>query len=192
MCGLGSVGLLLAFQRHRRDSFLLIGKESRVYNKPMTSITRSVQILIHTSLQTAFDYVSDLTKHPEWSGGELKIEAVSSEPIRVGKEYISKGEFAIQKERPNKLRITEFEPPHKFGFVANDPTIGDVFHTFTFSEKENQVLITRTMKLNLNPFMAFGFTIFVYPLTGNPSMKKALQNLKARLESEKINNANNG
>lgn len=149
----------------------------------MTSITRSVQILVNTNLQTAFDYVADLTKHPEWSGGELRIEAVSSKPIHVGKEYVSKGEFAIQKERPNKLKITEFESPRKFGFVANDPTIGDVFHTFTFVEKENKVLITRTMRLELNPFMAFGFVLFVYPLTGNPSMKRALQNLKAKLET---------
>jgi len=151
----------------------------------MTSITRSVQILVNTNLQTAFDYVSDLTKHPEWSVGELKIEAVSSEPIQVGREYISKGEFAIQKERPNKLKVTEFESPYKFGFVANDPTIGDVFHTFTFVEKENKVSITRTMRLDLNPFMAFGFALFVYPLTGNPSMKKALQNLKTKLDGEK-------
>lgn len=149
----------------------------------MTSITRSVQILVNTNLQTAFDYVADLTKHPEWSGGELKIEAVSPGPIQVGKEYVSKGEFAIQKERPNKLKVTEFEHPYKFGFVANDPTIGDVFHTFTFVEKENKVLITRTMRLELNPFMAFGFVLFVYPLTGNPSMKRALQNLKAKLET---------
>lgn len=150
----------------------------------MTTITRSVQILVNTNLQTAFDYVADLTKHPEWSGGELKIEAVSPGPIQVGKEYISKGEFAIQKERPNKLKVAEFEPPQKFGFVANDPTIGDVFHTFTFVEKENKVLITRTMRLELNPFMAFGFALFVYPLTGDPSMKKAFSNLKAKLESK--------
>lgn len=150
----------------------------------MTTITRSVQILVNTNLQTAFDYVADLTKHPEWSGGELRIETVSPGPIQVGKEYVSKGEFAIQKERPNKLKVTEFESPYKFGFVANDPTIGDVFHTFTFVEKENKVSITRTMRLDLNPFMAFGFAFFVYPLTGNPSMKKALRNLKTKLENK--------
>ena len=155
---------------------------SRLIITPMISITRSIQTLINTNLQTAFDYVSDLTKHPEWSGGELKIEAVSSEPIQVGKEYLSKGEVAIQKDRPNKLKVTEFESPRKFGFVANDPDFEDVFHTFTFAEKENQVLITRTMRLNVNPFIAFGFTFFVYPLIGNPSMKRAFQNLKAKLE----------
>lgn len=148
----------------------------------MISITRSIQTLINTNLQTAFDYVSDLTKHPEWSGGELKIEAVSSEPIQVGKEYVSKGEVAIQKDRPNKLKITEFESPRKFGFAANDPDFGDVFHTFTFLEKDNNVVVTRAMRLNVNPFIAFGFTFFVYPLVGNPSMKRAFRNLKAKLE----------
>ena len=149
----------------------------------MPTLTRSVQILINTNLQKAFDYVSDLTKHPEWSGGELKIEAVSSEPIQVVKEYVSKGEVAIQKDRPNSLWVTEYQSPHTFGFVANDPDFGDVFHTFTFVEKVNKVLITRTMKLNVNPFIAFGFTFFVYPLIGNPSMKKAFNNLKRRLET---------
>ena len=150
----------------------------------MTSLTRSIQILINTNLQAAFDYVSDLTKHPEWSGGELKIEAVSSEPIRVGKEYVSKGEVAIQKDRPNKLKVAEFKSPHKFGFVANDPDFGDAFHTFTFLEKDNNVLITRAMRLNVNLLIAFGFIFFIYPLIGNPSMKKAFRNLKAKLEGE--------
>src|SRR5688572_12970916 len=149
----------------------------------MTTLTRSPQIFIHTNLQKAFDYVSDLTKHPEWSGGELKIEAVSSEPIQVGKEYVSKGEVAIQKNRPNKLKVTAYEPPHTFGFVANDLDFGDVFHTFTFVEKDGGVLITRKMTLTVNPLIAFGFTFFVYPLVGNPSMKKAFNNLKAKLES---------
>lgn len=160
-------------------------KRGRGKIKSMTNLTRSTQILVNTNLQKAFDYVSDLTKHPEWSGGELKIEAVSSEPIQVGKKYLSKGEVAIQKDRPNTLRVTEYESPHTFGFVANDPDFGDVFHTFTFVQKENGVLVTRTMKLNVNPFIAFGFTFFVYPLIGNPSMKKAFANLKAKLESQR-------
>lgn len=149
----------------------------------MPTLTRSTQILVHTNLQTAFDYISDLTKHSEWSDGELKIEALSSESIGVGKEYVSKGQVLNQKNRPNTLKVTEYEPPYKFGFVANDHDFGDVSHVFTFAEQNGGVLITRTMKLNLNPFIAFGFTLFVYPLIGNPSMKKAFNNLKTKLES---------
>ena len=73
-------------------NFLFGKKEEKQYDPSQPPLTRSVQILVNTNLQTAFDYVSDLTKHPEWSGGELKIEAVSSEPIQIGKEYVSKGE----------------------------------------------------------------------------------------------------
>ncbi|HLO15128.1 MAG TPA: hypothetical protein VK206_09885 [Anaerolineales bacterium] len=96
----------------------------------MTIVMRAHQILVHAPLQSVFDYVSDLTRHPEWSGGELRIEEVTPGPIAVGKEYFSRGEVAVQKDRPNKVRIAEYEPPRKFGFVANDPDFGDVSHVY--------------------------------------------------------------
>jgi uncharacterized protein YndB with AHSA1/START domain len=141
----------------------------------VTTVVRSHQVLVNAPLQTVFDYVSDLTRHPEWSGGELKIEAIAPGPIAVGKEYRSRGEVAIQKDRPNLVQVTEYEPPHKFGFVANDPDFG----------KNEGVLVDRTMTVNLNPFVAFGFRFFVYPLIGSPSMNKAMARLKAKLEKNK-------
>ena len=151
----------------------------------MTTLVRSHQIVVHAPLQKAFDYVSDLTRHPEWSGGELKIEALSPGPIAVGKEYRSRGEVAIQKDRPNTVRVTEYAPPHMFSFVANDPDFGEVTHVFTFREQNGDILITRAMTVNLNPFVAFGFRFFVYPLIGRPSMNRAMAGLKAKLEENK-------
>ena len=148
----------------------------------MTTVVRSHQILIHAPLQVAFDYVSDLTRHSEWSGGELKIEAVSPGPIAVGKSYRSRGEVVVQKDRPNTVQVSEYEPPHKFGFVANDPDFGRVFHLFTFVEQNEGILVIRTMTVNLNSLVAFGFRFFVYPLIGSPSMNKAMAKLKAKLE----------
>ncbi len=63
----------------------------------MTTVVRVSQVLVHQPLQTVFDYVSDLTRHPEWNGGELKIEAVTEDPIAVGKEDRSTGEVAKDK-----------------------------------------------------------------------------------------------
>jgi len=148
----------------------------------MTTAVRTAQTLVHKPLQVVFDYVSDLSKHPEWSGGELKIEALTSGPIAVGKEYLSKGEVAIQKDRPNQLQVTEYEPPHQFGFVAIDPDFGAVHHVFTFTAQDGGVLVIRTMTLNLNPIVAFAFRFFVYPLIGNPSMNRAMKALKMKLE----------
>jgi len=149
----------------------------------MTTVMRSHQVLVHATLQSVFDYVSDLTRHPEWSGGELKIEAVTPGPIAVGKEYSSRGEVAVQKDRPNTVRISHYEPPQKFGFVSNDPDFGDVSHLFTFTHQNGGVLIERNMTLSLNPIVAFLFRLFIYPFVGRPSMNKSLALLKEKLET---------
>jgi uncharacterized protein YndB with AHSA1/START domain len=148
----------------------------------MTTVVRTSQVLVQVALQKAFDYVSDLTLHPEWSGGELKIEATTPGPIAVGKEYQSHGEVAVQKNRPNSLQITEYQPPHKFTFVAKDPDFGKVTHEFTFTKQNESTLITRIMTVNLNPFVAFAFRFFIYPFVGKPSMNRAMAGLKAKLE----------
>ncbi|HJR79346.1 MAG TPA: SRPBCC family protein [Anaerolineales bacterium] len=149
----------------------------------MTTVVRTHKILLNAPLQSVFDYVSDLTRHPEWSGGELKIEALTPGPVAVGKEYHSRGEVAIQKDRANTVRVSNYEPPYLFGFVANDPDAGDVSHVFTFKEQDGGILVERTMTLSLNPIVAFLFRLFVYPLIGSPSMEKALAKLKERLET---------
>jgi hypothetical protein len=100
----------------------------------------------------------------------------------VGKEYRSRGEVAVQKNRPNTIRITEYKPSEKFAFVANDPDFGDVSHQFTFTGQNRGVLIRRIMTVNLNPIVALGFRLFIYPLIGRPSMNKAMARLKTRLE----------
>ena len=148
----------------------------------MTTVVRVTQVLVNAPLQKTFDYVADLTKHPEWSGGELKIEAIGSGPIAVGKEYISHGEVATQKNRPNQLQVSEYDPPRKFSFIAIDPDFGKVFHVFTFDQQNGGVMVTRTVTLSLNPVVAIAFRFLVYPLIGNPAMQKAMSSLKKKLE----------
>jgi len=148
----------------------------------MVTVVRSHQILVQAPLQTVFHYVSDLTRHPEWSGGRLKIEAVAPGPIEVGKEYISHGDVAAQKDRPNTVQVTQYESLHRFTFVSKDPDFGKVQHEFTFTEQKGGVLTTRTMTVSLNPIVAFAFRFFIYPLIGSPSMEKSFARLKAKLE----------
>ena len=149
----------------------------------MTTIIRTTQVLIRAPLQSVFDYVSDLTKHPEWSGGELHIEAAAPGPIAVGKEYSSHGQVATQKNRPNTVQVTEYAPPRVFSFVSKDPDFGKVSHVFNFAEQSGGVLVTRTVTLQLKPLVALAFTLFIYPLIGRPSMNKAMSALKRNLEA---------
>jgi len=148
----------------------------------MTTVVRVTQLLINAPIQKVFNYISDLTKHPEWSGGELRIEPVSSDPIGIGKQYVSHGEVATQKNRPNQLEVSEYDAPRKFSFIANDPDFGKVYHVFTFTEQSDGVMVARQVTLNLKPFVAFAFRLIVYPLIGNPAMQKAFAKLKTKLE----------
>lgn len=148
----------------------------------MTMVARSVQLLVQTPLQTTFEYISNLELHPEWNDG-LHIEALTSDPIGVGKEYASRGKVAVQENRPNIVWISQYEPPHLFAFIARDPNFGDVSHEFRFTAQDGGVLITRTMVVNLNPVIALFFRWLIYPSIGQPSMRKSFADLKKRLES---------
>jgi len=148
----------------------------------MTTLVRTHKILVHAPLQGAFDYVSDLTRHPEWSGGELKIEPVTPGPVAVGKEYRSRGEVAVQKDRPNTVQVTQLESPHTFAFAANDPDFGKVMHVFRLADQDGRVMITRSMTVDLDPIIALAFRFFIYPLIGRPSMNKSMRRLKEKLE----------
>lgn len=149
----------------------------------MITVVRSHHVLVHVPRQSAFDYVSDLTRHPEWSDGELKVEAITPGPIAVGKEYVTRGEASIQKDRRNTVRVSSYEPPLEFGFIANDPDFGDILHVFTFSEQDEAVRVVRTMTVNLNPVVALLFRFLIYPLVGKPSMDKSMAALKKKLET---------
>jgi uncharacterized protein YndB with AHSA1/START domain len=148
----------------------------------MSTVVRTSQVLIHAPLQSVFDYVSDLTRHPEWNGG-LKIEAVTPGPVAVGKEYVSQGAVAAQKNRPNTVQVTEYAAPRIFSFVARDPDFGKVFHAFNFTEQKGGTLVTRTMTVNLNPIVGILFRLFIYPMIGRPSMNKSMAALKRKLEA---------
>lgn len=148
----------------------------------MPTLTHTYRVLINAPPDVVFAYVSDLTRHPEWSGGRLKIEALAAGPVAVGSQYRSRGDVAGQKDRPNELRVTEYQPPLRFAFVARDPDFGDVAHEFTFTSQAGGTLLERSVTITLAPVRAFLFRAFIRPLVGQPMMDKALAALKARLD----------
>jgi len=148
----------------------------------MTTVTNTYRVLIHAQPKTVFDYVSDLTRHPEWSGGQLKIEALTPGPIAVGSQYKSQGEVATEKNRPNELRVTALQSPSRFAFVAKDPGFGDVTHDVTFKPEAGGTLMERTVSMQMSPVNAFMFRVLIRPMIGQPMMDKAFAALKQRLE----------
>lgn len=70
----------------------------------MTHVSNIYNVVINATPEMVFNYVSDLTRHPEWSGGKLKIEALTPGPAGVGSTYKSYGEVAGQQNRLNEIR----------------------------------------------------------------------------------------
>ncbi len=148
----------------------------------MTTVTRIYRVVIDAKPEVVFAYVSDLTKHPEWSGGHLEIEALTSGPVAVGNQYRSHGEVATEKNRLNELRVTGYEPPTRFAFVAKDPDFGEVSHVFTFTPQAGWTLMERVVTIIMPPWVAFAFRTFIYPIIGKPMMDRSLRQLKGKLE----------
>ena len=61
------------------------------------------RININASQQAVYDYVSDFTRHGEWSDG-LKVEAISDGPLAVGSEFRSVGK-QLGKDAENSVKI---------------------------------------------------------------------------------------
>jgi len=150
----------------------------------MVTVTHTYPVWIKAPVEAVFAYVSDLSRHPEWSGAPLKIDALTSDPIAVGKEYLSHGDIPGQKDRPNKLRVSEYQAPARFAFIANDPDFGDVPHIFSFTPKDGGTLLERTVSVSLSPARALLFRILIRPLVGKPSTNRGLARLKTRLETQ--------
>ena len=148
----------------------------------MTDVSNVYRVVINAAPDKIFAYVSDLTRHSEWSGGELRIESLTPGPVAVGSQYKSFGEVAVQKNRPNELRVTHYEPPTRFTFNAQDHDFGKVIHDFVFTPEQGGTLVERTVSMKMNPLMAFAFRLFIRPMIGQPMMDKAFARLKEKLE----------
>jgi hypothetical protein len=134
--------------------------------------------MLKTRPEEAFAYVSDLTRHPEWSGGPLKVEALTSGSIGVGSLYRSTGG---QGDRINDLCVTAYVPPNRFAFVAKDQ-MGDVTHEIIFNAQDGGTLMERKVTGAMPLMVSILFRAFIYPMRGKPLMDKAMANLKAKWE----------
>ena len=148
----------------------------------MSTVVNTYRVVIQAAPEAVFKYVSDLTRHPEWSGGRLKIEPVAPGPVAVGSQYHSHGDVAGQKDRPNELRVSQYQPPARFAFVAQDADFGGVLHEFTFEPQAGGTLLQRTVTISMPALKALAFRAILRPLIGQPMMDKALAALKAKLE----------
>ena len=148
----------------------------------MNTISTTYRVSIHASPEATFDYVSDLTRHGEWNEG-LIIQALTPGPVGVGSRYHTVGRV-LEKDRPNDLQVTAYQPPSRFAFLVDDPNFKDITHEFNFTAQDGGTLLTRTVTSHMPLLKRAAWRLIIFPLIDRPSMDKCLKALKANLERQ--------
>ena len=138
---------------------------------------------IEASPEDVFAYVSDLSRHPEWSGTPLRIEKIEDgSEGGVGARFRSVG-FMLRKERENELKVTEVDSPNRFVFTAQDSGLGEIVHTFEFTPDGNGTRMVRTVAIPMSAMMGVMNMLVIRPFIAGRHMSKAFKSLKEHLES---------
>ena len=97
-----------------------------------TPIRISVRVTAACARQKAFDYVSDLRTHPQWSLDGIRVLEADSGPVGVGWKCRTVGHSEVQRgDQEAEIEITTYEPPQEFAFRAvshRTHVFDNVFH----------------------------------------------------------------
>jgi uncharacterized protein YndB with AHSA1/START domain len=126
-----------------------------------------------------FDYVADLTKHPEWASHDTSVTAQTPGPAKVGSVYKTVGhQFGTQNET---VTVTDYEPGRKFGFESVGK-IGTVRHGFELAPAGDSTRVTKWTEIVKASLM----TKLMMPMISRkvpPGLDEDLKRIKAKLEA---------
>ena len=87
--------------------------------------------MIDAPASAVWPWISDITKHSQWSPKPYSVQLTSGTNGAVGSRYSSVGFVPpAEKNHQNEVEVTEVVPNSKFVFRAHDEN-GDFINTFT-------------------------------------------------------------
>jgi len=137
-------------------------------------------ISIEAPPEQVFPFVGDLLQHPDWATDQMKMEAISSGSTSVGSQYRSTTNF-MRMTILAELHVVEYQPPTRFAFTVNDRT-GQYTNEFVLRSQPGRTLVERSISNQNTGFISKILTIILMPILILPESKKALQQLKTRVE----------
>ena len=97
-------------------------------------------ITVSAPIDNVFAYVSDFSRHGEWSGNELQISREDGGPVGVGSTFSTVAkQFGTQRE---KSTVTQMTPPREFGWDSTG-ALGRVHHWFSLREASGSTALTK-------------------------------------------------
>ncbi len=141
---------------------------------------RTYSIVTKASPEAAYDYVADITRHPEWSPDNMKMEPVAAGPVGVGSQFKAVGNL-VGRPNASTLQVIALDKPRRFSFKAVDGN-SEWIHEFLFSEVPEGTRIDRHVTAVRTP-PGFGilFTL-LEPFVVRPGNNKSMGMLRDRLD----------
>jgi uncharacterized protein YndB with AHSA1/START domain len=141
---------------------------------------RTWKITINAAPARVFEYLADVSRHPEWGSDMTTSEAQQAGPPAVGSSYATEG---ILNGKPNRsmVTITALEAPRRLAFDAGDAA--SVFHhEFTLAGGGHETSLERRVTMLKGPFLN---PVFMRIFQGviDRNYNGALQKLKSKLEA---------
>ena len=138
-------------------------------------------VTIDRAPEVVFAYISDVSKHAEWSPKPYRVEG-SSGPVSAGDSFISIGAIPGDKNHRNDVTVVECTPPSMLVLDSMEKE-QHFINTFKVETDGAGSKVTRTVDA---PKPGFPLSI-VFPLIMaafvRPDVNKGLAKLKANLES---------
>jgi uncharacterized protein YndB with AHSA1/START domain len=128
-----------------------------------------------------YAYLSDVTKHSEWSPKPFRVESGASGPVKTGDTFSSVGTIPGDKNHRNEVSVTEATAPSRLVLEADEKD-GRFVNTFDLQPQGAGTLLTRTMDAPKPGFPMSMMMPVIKAVFIQPDVSKGLNNLKANLE----------
>jgi hypothetical protein len=142
---------------------------------------KTYSIVANTTPEKAYDYVADLTRHPEWSPDSLKVERQGAAgPVAVGTKYETVGHLQ-GKPQKSVVEITQLAAPGRVSFTSTDDKSA-WRHEFMLTPENGGTRIDRKVTVLSAPAMLNVLFPLLHPFVIGPGNMKSMGMLKDRLE----------
>lgn len=146
----------------------------------MARLVIPMRCTIEAPPQKVFDYLADITKHPEWATNPLTVELVSGDVGKPGTTYRSRADFMGKKGITADVTVIACEPPSRLALTSKEED--QVYaHEYTLTPANGGTTLERTITTEI-PGIKGAITKMVVGFLAPGLTKKNVAMLKQRLE----------
>jgi polyketide cyclase/dehydrase/lipid transport protein len=136
------------------------------------------QITVDVASKKIFEYLADLTKHPEWGTRKMEITPATSGPVGVGSKFTHVGhQMGAHRE---EVTVTEFQPPTKLAFESKG-SLGLMRHWFALEDRDGKTVLSKGVEA-VRPSMLTRITSPAIRRAMPKALEQDLERIKARVE----------